>query len=79
MASGSYWQSYVQCPYYKYDDGRKHIHCEGITDVTQLRISFTTRADFEKYIQKFCCGWYWDCQLCRTIESTYEGVYDDDN
>ena len=76
MASGSFWQAHVRCPYYKFDDG-KHIHCEGVTDASSLRISFSSKTEYEKYIQQYCCRHPRFCLLFRAVNSTYEGVYDE--
>lgn len=79
MASGSYWQAYVLCPFYLYDDGKRCIHCEGITDGSTVRLSFRSRTDYEKYIRHNCCRHYQACQIYRAVESTYEGVFEHEN
>lgn len=79
MASGSYWQAYVCCPYYRSDDGKRSIDCEGVTDSSRVRMCFISRDEYEKYIEHYCCRHYHACQIYRAVESTYEGVFEHEN
>lgn len=79
MASGSYWQAYVVCPYYLSDDGKRSVDCEGVTDSSRVRMCFRTQADFEKYMGHYCCRHYGDCGISRAIHATYEGVFENDH
>ena len=70
--SGSYKQVYVLCPFYKYDDGKRRITCEGIMDDCNLTLSFKTRADYEIQLNTFCCDRYTYCEVCRMLHKKYE-------
>ena len=70
--SGSYKQVYVQCPFYKYDDGKRRITCEGIMDDCNLTLSFKSRADYEIQLNAFCCRQYNNCEICRMLNQKYE-------
>jgi hypothetical protein len=72
MPSGSYWQSYVRCPFYKYDDGKKRITCEGIIDASSLALIFSNKADYEIQIMEFCCGNHEMCQVYRLLMDKYD-------
>ena len=65
--SGSYIQSDVICPFYKYDNGQTNIICEGITDECSTALAFRTRAAFKKHIELFCCEKYKNCEIARAI------------
>ena len=70
--SGSYKQVYVLCPFYKYDDGKRRITCEGIVDDCNLTLSFKSRADYEIQLKTFCCGKYTFCEVCRMLHEKYK-------
>ena len=72
MPSGSYKQIYVQCPFYKYDDGRRHITCEGLVDKSSIVLSYLTRTDYDKQLLIFCCEHYEKCEVYRMLMQKYE-------
>jgi len=72
MPSGSYAQVEVQCPFYHYDDGRRRITCEGITDGCVTAVVFRCRGDYDTQIRVFCCGKYENCEVCRMLMGKYE-------
>lgn len=72
MASGSYWQVYVQCPFYKQDDGKGRLDCEGVGNACSLSQSFLSKDDFQKWLQELCCQGYHKCRLYRIIMEKYE-------
>ena len=72
MPSGSYRQVYVRCPFYKSDDGKSKIICEGIVDESRLTISFGRRDDYETQITVFCSEHYRKCELYRIIKEKYD-------
>ena len=73
MPSGSYKQVYVQCPFYKHDDGRRSITCEGLIDKSKIILSYITRRNYETQILTFCCEHYKKCEIYRMLmESKYE-------
>ena len=72
MPSGSYKQADVQCPFYKYDDGRRRITCEGIIDKSSIARIYLTRNDFDTQLLAFCCEHYKKCEVYRMLIQKYE-------
>ncbi len=72
MASGSWRQSDVRCPYFKEDNGHDLIACEGSIPGTKSKSLFYRRADFRGHMDKFCCADYWNCPLCEAIDNKYK-------
>lgn len=73
MASGSYWQREVQCPFYRQDDGRSRIHCEWMIPNSTVSINFQRRPDFRTQMKTFCCDKYKNCEIFRMLmENKYE-------
>lgn len=72
MPSGSYKQADVLCPFYKYDDGKKRITCEGVMDNSSLALIFRTRADYERNIRSLCCDQYANCNVHKMLLSKYK-------
>ena len=72
MPSGSYKQIEVQCPFYKYDDGKQRITCEGIVDNSSLALIYQRRNDYETQINVFCCDHYKKCEVYRMLMEKYE-------
>ena len=72
MPSGSYKQIEVQCPFYKYDDGKQRITCEGIVDNSSLALIYQRRNDYETQINVFCCEHYKKCEVYRMLMEKYE-------
>lgn len=75
MPSGSYWQQAVTCPFYKYDDGKKKIVCEGFRDENLVDVRWSVRQDFERHMELFCCR---NCENCEIYRMIYEAKYDDE-
>lgn len=72
MSSGSYRQVDVRCPFYKYDDGRRRIACEGLVDGSTLALIYRQKADYETQIKVFCCEHYRKCEVYRLLMAKYE-------
>lgn len=72
MPSGSYKQIAVQCPFYKYDDGKQRITCEGLVDNSSLALIYSRRNDYETQINVFCCEHYKKCEVYRILMEKYE-------
>lgn len=72
MPSGSYWQSYVRCPFYKFDDGKRRITCEGIIDDSSLALIYHNKMDYDTQIMEFCCEHYETCEVYRMLMEKYE-------
>lgn len=71
MASGSYRQVYVVCPYYVTDNGRDRIVCEGMTPGGQNQTFYQKRQDYALQMELFCCGDYWRCEICAALDEKY--------
>ena len=72
MPSGSWKQIDVQCPFYKSDDGKKHITCEGFTDGSSVTLNYQKKQDYIQQIQLFCCQHYQKCEVHRMLMEKYE-------
>lgn len=72
MPSGSYKQAYVQCPFYKNDDGKKRINCEGLIEDSILALIYHRREDYETQINVFCCEHYKKCEVYRLLMEKYD-------
>lgn len=72
MPSGSYKQAYVQCPYYRYDDGHQRITCFGVMDDSSLALIFRNKADYETQINVFCCQHYKKCEVYTMLNEIYK-------
>ena len=71
MPSGSYKQIEVQCPFYKFDDGKRRITCEGIIDDSSLALIYHNKHDYETQINTFCCQYYINCEVYRMLMDKY--------
>ena len=72
MPSGSFKQVDVQCPFYKYDDGRRRITCEGLIDKSSIVLSYLTRNDYDTQLLVFCCEHYKKCEIYRVLMEKYD-------
>lgn len=71
MPSGSFKQVEVQCPFYKYDDGRRRITCEGLIDKSSIALIYLTRGDYDTQLMTFCCEYYKKCEVYRMLMEKY--------
>lgn len=53
MASGSYMQAAVVCPFYCSDDGHRKIVCEGLVPGTKLHGVFRRKHDYDVQMRTF--------------------------
>ena len=67
MPSGSYRQIYVICPFYRWDDGKKRITCEGVVEQSSIAQIFHNKEDYEQHISIFCSGCYEKCEIAQTL------------
>jgi hypothetical protein len=70
MPSGSFKQADVLCPFYKYDDGKRCITCEGLVgdkDDSSLALIYHSKRDYEAQIDVFCCEHYLKCEIYRML------------
>lgn len=72
MPTVSYYHAYVRCPYYRGDDGKSQIRCEGVWDGATLSQHYKRKEDFRTQIRVFCCGHYKKCELYEVLERKYE-------
>ena len=73
MASGSYTQVYVKCPFYHRDDARSSITCEGFMDDMIIKLQYRKKADLKQQLKVFCCEHYEKCEIYRAImEAKYD-------
>ena len=72
MPSGSWRQADVKCPFYKHDDGRGRITCEGIVDQSSTALIYGRKGDFEIQIETFCCRYYENCEVYRMLMEKYK-------
>lgn len=72
MPSGSYFQANVLCPFYKHDDGKNRITCEGLIDESSLALFYKYERDYKTQITVFCCGRYQNCEVYRLLMEKYE-------
>lgn len=67
----------VVCPYYRRSGGDE-IVCEGATEDSRNRITFTYSAFKDrsearlKYLREYCCGDYNKCKWKDTMDKVYE-------
>lgn len=62
----------VGCPFYMYDDGKKKITCEGITEDSSLTSCFRDGAGYRTQMEVFCCEHYTKCEIYRMLMEKYE-------
>ena len=67
MSSGSYRQVNVQCPFYRNDDSRWKVVCEGIVEGSTLSLNFKDRKDLNQQMDIFCCDHYENCEVYRML------------
>ena len=72
MPSGSYKQIDVKCPFYKFDDGKRRITCEGIIDDSSLALIYHNKHDYCVQIDTFCCEHYKKCEIYRLLMDKYD-------
>ena len=72
MPSGSYRQADVLCPFYKWDDGKLRITCEGIVEDSSLALIYHKKADYETQIMTFCCQHYARCEVYCLLMNKYD-------
>ena len=72
MASGSFRQVDVLCPFYKNDDGRRRITCEGPVDDSSMSLTYLRKKDYQLQMDIFCCNHYAKCEVNRVLMEKYE-------
>lgn len=72
MSTGSYKQVYVKCPFYKNDDGKSVIVCEGIVDRCVTKLAYKVKKDWETQIDVFCSCYYKNCEVYGMLMGKYK-------
>ena len=72
MPSGSFRQIDVQCCFYKHDDGKQRITCEGLVPRSSLSLSYLSKKDFLIQFETFCCKHFDKCEVYRMLMEKYE-------
>ena len=65
--SGSYIQRDVLCPFYKRDDGKRTVVCEGIVDNSSVGLSYRYESLYRTQMEVFCCSHYRNCEVFRML------------
>ena len=73
MSGGSYIKADIGCPFYRYDDGRRVVACEGVTDGSIIIQRYSRRGDWECQVKTYCCEYWVKCEIYRMLmENKYE-------
>ena len=72
VPSGSYKQIEVRCPFYKFDDGKRRITCEGIIDDSSLALIYHNKRDYGVQMDNYCCKHYIMCEIYRMLMNKYD-------
>ena len=72
MPSGSYKQVDVRCPFYRSDDSKNHITCEGLVYNSTLTLNYRKVCDYRQQLEIFCCENYEKCEVYRMLMEKYE-------
>ena len=73
MPSGSYKQVAVLCPFFRTDDGKQVIVCEGFGDSRSLTQTYRYKKQYETQMKVFCCEHYRNCEVYQLLmESKYD-------
>lgn len=62
----------VRCPFYRSAVPKdKKIRCEGVSEVCNTHLAFSTRFDYDTHLRQYCCSRYWDCGLFWALKEKY--------
>ena len=67
MPNGVRKRGYIACPFYRMDDGKWKLTCEGIVDGSTISQNYRCKADLEQQIEVFCCDYYKNCEIYRML------------
>jgi hypothetical protein len=70
--TGSYKQIFVRCPFYKRDDGKYRIACEGIVENSSIELTYQFEKLYRMQMDTFCCQHYQKCEIYRMLMEKYE-------
>ena len=74
MPSGSFVQQAIRCPFYRYDDGKRKVTCEGFREENLVSTRWRTQEDFDRHVGIFCTRMYEHCEIYRMV---YEAKYEE--
>jgi len=60
------------CPYLQYHTDST-IVCEGLFPRTGMRTIFETKDEKRKHYLIFCCGRYYNCEMCQALDEIKYG------
>ena len=63
---------YTKCPFFKTDDGRSMITCEGVGNSCNLSLRYMDKHDYELQLEVFCKNHFQNCEVYRMILEKYE-------
>ena len=67
------WKSAdVGCPFYKSDDGKQKIICEGLIPNSSVVISYRRKVDWQAQLNTACCRDYNKCRVYKMLMHKYE-------
>ena len=67
MPTGSYLQREIGCPFYRKDEGKRRIYCEGIVPDSTVSLNYMRPEDFQAQMRIFCCDRYICCEIYRML------------
>lgn len=73
MSSGTYRRVDVVCPFFKFDDGRRRITCEGIIPRSSVALIYNCRCDYDMQFNEYCCKSYKYCEIYNLLMDKYLG------
>lgn len=72
MSEGSYRKALVLCPFYKKDDGRAVVMCEGVVGGSVIAQRFASKKDYEIQMDVFCQQHFKRCEVYGMLAEIYE-------
>lgn len=64
----------VECPFYRFDDGKGLIRCEGLVEKSSINLKYRKKQDFAIQLQTFCCQHFRKCEIYRVLMETYDAL-----
>ena len=61
----------IRCPFYRQDDGKREILCEGICDGCNVNLSFVRKNDFMIQLRTFCMKHFERCEVYHAAMEKY--------
>lgn len=72
MSGGSFNQVNVICPFYRADDGKRRITCEGIIDDSTLILAYRYGEDYKLQMLNYCFEHYAKCEIYKMLMEKYK-------